>query len=297
MNSLPYPFGSGQWHLHMGTKPLAVADWIDRDAESETELALKEQLLRDCPTQVFVSLPGSEPAQAEFLDLLLKHLHTFFPDIYQIGSATVENRSTGQNWTLDNFATAPLKLAGLLVQEDWLLLRSGEGGYTLAAGFVCFPLRWSLPEKLGQPLTQIHQPVPGYNPKLSRPVDALFAHLKPENPVWRINWTIVDTPELFLPPERDHQGSNHAIALTDAGEKLWLRLEKQTLRRLPQTGYILFGIHSYLQPLHRLRQQPLMATQLAQTISTMPEPMLAYKNLVAIRPALLGYLQHFGIQE
>mgnify|MGYP000846223527 CR=1 FL=1 len=40
----------------------------------------------------------------------------------------------------------------------------GEGGWRLAAGSLCFPSSWSLVEKFGKPLQDIHAPVPGFGP-------------------------------------------------------------------------------------------------------------------------------------
>ncbi|TIU52784.1 MAG: DUF3445 domain-containing protein, partial [Mesorhizobium sp.] len=59
---------------------------------------------------------------------------------------------------------APLVQASLLVQEDLILMRRDESGWRLAAGSLCFPSSWSLLEKFGKPLQQIHAPVPGFGP-------------------------------------------------------------------------------------------------------------------------------------
>ncbi len=284
-----YPLTSGRSQLQMGTKPLIPAEWIDINPDFAAELAEKERLLQEHPAQVFVALPESQTAQQETLTLLLEHLQIYAPNLYRWNHDTVVNQQTGQVWERDQFA--PLDLAGRLVQEDWVLLQSSQAGYILVAGSVCFPLRWSLPAKLGQPMTQIHAPVPGYQQKLSRPVDALFDRLKPGYPVWRINWNIVDTPALFLPPEQDQQEHNLTITNENAGEKLWLRRERQSLRRLPLSEHILFGIHTYLFPLQQVVQQPGMAAQLAAAIAEMPVAMQTYKSLSLIRTPLLDYLQ------
>ncbi|HEY9662512.1 MAG TPA: heme-dependent oxidative N-demethylase subunit alpha family protein [Allocoleopsis sp.] len=55
-------------------------------------------------------------------------------------------------------------------------------GYRLTAESVCFPSHWSFLEKLGQALTQIHHPVPGYETALAQPVDYYFDRLKADYP-------------------------------------------------------------------------------------------------------------------
>lgn len=184
----------------------------------------------------------------------------------------------------------PLALAGRLIQEDLALLQPCANGYCLVAGCICFPLRWHPPTKLGQPLGEIHQPVPGYQPQLTRPVDKLLEKLRPEHPVWRLNWNLVETPELFLP-----QGADPAllqqINSENAGDRLWLRVERQCLRRLSRSNTILFSIHTYLSPLSSLATVPEMGQALATAVTQMPIEMRLYKNIEPVRVALLGYLE------
>jgi len=94
-------------------------------------------------------------------------------------------------------------------------------------------------------MTQIHQQIPGYQAKLERPVDSFFERLQANYSVWRSNWGIVDSPELFLAPQQGTQGLDTLITAENAGERLWIRVERQTLRRLVVCGDILFTIHTY----------------------------------------------------
>lgn len=74
------------------------------------------------------------------------------------------------------------------------------------------------------------------------------------------------------------------------GEQLYIRIERQTLTRLPQSGAILFGIHTYQNLLANEVTDPERATCLAQVFRTTPPAMLAYKSMTAFMPALLDYL-------
>jgi hypothetical protein len=283
------PFADGQWRMNLGLKALNLPEWIDIDQHFVEELALKDQLLKNQYSDVFASIPSSQASQQEVLDLLLSHLLDYFPQYYQQQGTTIENLCTGQIWQIVDFEAAPLDLAGRLVQEDLLLLQPSASGYILAAASLCFPLRWRLSEKIGRNLTQIHAPVPGYQEKLKNPVDSLFERLKFEHPSWRMNWSIVDTPELFLPPS-SNQDLEAIINQENVRDKLFLRRERQTLRRLRQSQDILFTIHSYVDPLKNLENDPPLAAKLAQAIQQIPTEMQSYKNLLPIREALLGYL-------
>jgi hypothetical protein len=286
------PFASGQWRLSLGMKPLNIQEWIEIDEHFCAELALKDKLLKERYSEVFASLQGSEPSQLEALELLLDHLLEYFPQHYQRLGRKIENLTTGQVWDTADFEAAPLDLAGRLVQEDLAILQPSPNGYVLAAASICFPLRWRLQQKIGHPLVKIHQPVPEYD-RIARPVDALFNRLQPNNPVWRLNWSIVDSPELFLAPEQG-QDLELAIAPENAGEKLWIRVERQSLRRLEHSGNILFAIHTYVHALSVLEDKPAVAANLAAVVKQIPPDMQSYKNLLPIREVLLDYLERVG---
>ena len=80
-----------------------------------------------------------------------------------------------------------------------------------------------------------------------------MAKLKPGAIYGRCNWFIAATDEkrwVAGPPE---QAFAH-VTPENAGETLFVRSERQTLRRLPETGAILFTIGIYVSPLGDLSQ-------------------------------------------
>ncbi len=292
INQPPYlPFADGQWRMNLNLKALDPQSWIEIDQNFAEQLALKEKLLQTQYSDVFASLTETQPSQKEVLDLLLNHLLKYFPQHYQYHNQIIKNITTGQVWYLSNFESVPLDLAGRLVQEDLLLMQSTPQGYTLAAASLCFPLRWRLQEKLGCPLTEIHSPVPGYEEKLAHPVDNFFSRLKSNYPAWRLNWSIVNSPELFLPPQQENPDWHITINAGNAGERLWIRVERQTVRRLKVSRDILFTIRTYVYPLRVLENNPTLAKNLVQILKQMPTDMQNYKKLLPIRQTLLDYLE------
>ena len=285
----PYrPFLDGPWRLAMGIKALDLQAWIEIDERFLDQLAERRRLLAERRSEVLAALPESRAGQDELLALLLDHLPARFPDRYRRDDARLENRATGERFELEAWAGAPLELAGRLVQEDLCLMQRGEAGYRLVAAALCFPAHWRLADKLGRPLQAIHAPVPGFGERLAAPVDRFFASILVERPVWRVNWSLVDTPTLFLPPE--HRGHPREVAAARAGEELWLRVERQTLRRLPESGDVVFGIHTYVEPLAEAVNSPQAAQALAARIHEMPEAMARYKSISPIREPLLAWL-------
>ncbi|MFM8681970.1 MAG: heme-dependent oxidative N-demethylase family protein, partial [Alphaproteobacteria bacterium] len=152
------------------------------------------------------------------------------------------------------------------------------------AASLCFPSRWRLAEKLGRPLAEIHGPVPDYGKALAAPVDRFFGALGEGRIVERWNWTIHDRPDLFQPqsPRR------HAVPPERFADGLFLRNERQTLRRLPRSRAILFAIDTRVTRLGDV--PPADARNLAAAIRHLPDGELAYKGIAAIAAPLAEWL-------
>lgn len=293
------PYKSGQFRLVMGLLPLDLHDWIEPDEYMAVELAEKEQLLQERHHEVFAVLPEAAEGSAEVLALLGLHLPARFPMLFRREGNVLRHLVTRQSWDLSQDALHPLDLAGRLVQEDLCLMRFNPESrlYHLVGVSLCFPTRWRFADKLGKPLNLVHEPVPGYEKELASTMDRFFERLKVDKPVWRANWGLVDDPTLFQPTGHGRKGLNPDITIENAGDKLWLRMERQTLRRLPSTHDILFTIRVHVRPLHQLATRPERAAELAATIRSMPEPMRLYKSLPPFLDAVLGWLDRVASSQ
>ena len=115
--------------------------------------------------------------------------------------------------------------------------------HVLRAGILCFPSNWKLGEKMNQPMSVIHDPVVRYDETLTKRVQRIFDHIKPDRPVWRANFLNYTTANLFQ-PDREKKVDR------DAGK--WVRVERQSLVRLPRSGDLVFGIHTHVIPMASL---------------------------------------------
>ena len=287
----PYrPFLAGGDQLSMGIKTLDTAEWLQMDDQFDHQMAERRRLLQHQPEDVVAALPASEPSQDELLAVLLDHLAVHAADHYRIAKGEVEDRRTGHVYGLTSEAHAPLMLIGRLVQEDFCLLRREADAYHLVAAVLCFPAHWRLRDKLGLPLIDIHAPVPGFAEKLGNPVSRLFERLDTARPVQRLNWSLVDRTDLYLPPS--HRTVEVEITPDNAGTRLWLRVERQTLRRLPQTRDVVFGIRTHLSRLEDAIDDEPAAEALIARLEAMPPAMARYKNLEKVKTPLLTYLRN-----
>ncbi len=286
------PYRGSKTPFSIGLSPLDPEAWLEPDEFLREHLAEKARLLSDYHEDVVAVEPGSEAAQQEVLDLVIEHVGRLFPDRYEISGRHIRVLPDGPDHALDMRDGAPLELAARLVQEDLCLMRKDDNGHRLAAAVVCFPSSWSLAEKFSRPLSLIHGPVPGIDARMSAGIDRIFDNLKVDRPVWRHNWAIMNDAVLHHPAR--HSGERHELDFDrDLGEQLFIRVERQTLRRLPASGDILFTIRIHVDRMSELTRHPdgvVLANGLREQILGLTEDQLEYKGLVEIRDRLTDYL-------
>ena len=290
----PYlPFSDGKpFALRMGLQPLPTEQWIEPGDDFSAQRAEKRKLLATRHDDVVQALPQAQAASEEALKLLLVHLRRYYPG--EFAFRTLRSLGMGGKWDFTQLSLHPLEHATRLVQEDFCILQADdESGdtYRLTAGAVCFPSNWRLADKIGCALADVHGPVPGYAEKLGAPVDRVFKNLAADTIMARANWLIHTTPELFQSGHRLDAATAAAITPENAGEKLWLRVERQTLRRLPRSGAVLFTIRTHVTQLRDAIRDAKSARDLALAVRTMPDDVARYRSMAAFRAALLGWLE------
>jgi hypothetical protein len=264
--------------------------WFEFDDRYMHEMTEKQRLLRERHHEVFAVLPVSDAARAETLSEIVTNLTTYAPGRFVREGSALHNVLTGETWDLAAPGCDPLELAGRLVQEDLCVIQHGDDGPIFTAALLCFPSRWRLHEKLGKPLAAVHGPVPHYAERLAAPVDRFMAKVKPGHIASRLNWSVLDSPEMFQPTGKWREQANPAITADNAGEHLYLRVERQTLRRLPQSGAILFGIRVHSYQLARAISRAADAARLAAAVRALPEPTAHYKSFRSYGAVLLAWL-------
>ena len=263
MTPTPYvPLDARGWRLAMGLRPLDLASWLEVDDQRDVELALKADLLATRPEVVVAARAVGDAASAELLD----EVRSWFA---QRRSDLVLEERPGDH---------PVVAAARLVQEDLCVLVR-EDTWRLAAACVCFPSRWDLTKKIGRTMDEIHEPIPGYRESLSGPTTGVFDRLQSERSFWRLNWTVIDDPTL-------HQPHAPRQLPVDDIEQWFFRVERQTIRRLPRSGAIVFTIHNYVASVNELRDTPEFTEHLLLGIEGASPAMQAYKGWVGVAQRL-----------
>ncbi len=283
------PYEPGDFRMLLGLTAVAEPAWIEFDEHYPAHLAERHRLLDEQRAEVLEAVPGSEAMQAELLAVLADHLAEHHRDWFTRRGRVMDNHLLGETLSLDG---DPLDRIGRLVQEDFCLLRDeGDGTLTLVAAILCFPSRWRLSSKMGRPLGAIHTPVPMYKDKLERPVDRFLSALRTGRIAQRLNWSIMDDPTLFQPTGHGVNDFDCHVTAANAGETLFMRVERQTFRRLPATGGIAFGIRVHVTPLAPIVALPGEAARLLAAVQALPPAMERYKSMLPFREALIAYLE------
>jgi len=255
-------------HHRMGTRALDLDQWFLPDELRASELALRRRLLTERPHDVFAVLPSAEAACEETLELV---------------RTWVAARDLAPPLVADGMH--PLAAAGVMVQEDLCLMVPRNGGWHLDAAVLCFPSAWVLAEKVGRTIAHVHAPVDHYATDLEGRVDVFFDRFRVDRPVWRRNVSLKTTHAPFLPYSKLDPVTAPLEVLAD-GSPYWIRSERQTLRKLPRTGAVLFGIRVQLAPAGVLRHRPDVAAQLVALIESWDLPMRDFKAA----PSLQGFV-------
>jgi dimethylamine monooxygenase subunit A len=285
------PYDGSSQPFTIGLKPLDPAAWLEVDEHYGPYLAEKQRLYAERPGDIFAAEADTGEAQQEVAELVAAHMAMHLP---QIELPAVDP------------SDPPLKATSLRVQEDLVLMRKGDDGWRLAAASLCFPSSWSLAEKFGRPLADIHDPVPGFGRETRNAelIERMFDKLQGQI-VLRWNWSLQNNPALYHPlsnVQRDLRASDSPTHFSelDPAASAFIRVERQTLRKLPRSGDILFTIRIFIDPMKRLNKHPdrkRLAGSFADQLAGLHSEQLEYKGLSAERDRLEAALRAIAERE
>lgn len=281
VDSLPYaPWGErgsvvdGEFRWRLGIRSLDLAHWIEFGTDSDGPdgwLAAKQRILDEQHATAFAALDGIEPEATEVAAAIVEHLAERAP-----------NRPRDLDPTMH-----PLDAASRLVPEDLVLMVVRDGQLVFGGGSVCFPNRWDLRSKLGQTMSAVHAPVAGLNEQLETNIDQFLDRLRPERPFWRLGWGIIDVADGYTPS--DGTGPDRPVE-PEPGE-MFVRVERETLRRFPETECVLFTIRTYVSPIGSIEPGAESATSMAAALAAMPAGIRDYKDLVELADPIVATLR------
>jgi hypothetical protein len=263
------PWADAPPDFAIGLAPIEADDWLE-GGEDDPALR-KDALFERARPLVWAETEGSRPGQEEVLGLV--------------------EQALGRRG--DDADLPPLYAAARLVPDDLCLMEKRAGDWTLTALSLSAPTFFTATESVGKSLSDLHGPVPGFGERFLTRVGRIFDGLRPDLILQRRNWTVLNTGELHAPdpgPIRDR-----IPAITDPATELFVRVERQTLRRLPQTGGALFTIRVWRHPLGDLLADPERLAAFARAWRGASNDFRAYKKLHLYDGLVGRFLDEAGV--
>lgn len=304
----PFPFPEDSYmysvniepHVRSGFTPV-YNNPIDVDEHYIAECRDRAITLERDPGR-YAALPHMMTAQWDSLELLMECLSSDYPDLFSLHKDgdrwTWINRPLGleQSFTFgkeDTLPCEPFEYITRQIQGDFAILDQRNGSLYLDAGMVTAQADWSLQFDVGMDFMEWHGPVPlAHQAGVFERALKYLLMLRQGQPMRRLNWTMTVNPRLDTSPETYPEWGPDRTSLTldNIGRKLHLRVELQSLWRLPRSNAILFPLRGYLASLDELVRVPKWGRRLHRVLSTLPRELAEYKGLVRFLPTALEYL-------
>ncbi len=311
----PFPFPQDQYlysvnmepHQPKGASP-AYQHAFDVDEHYIAECRDKAITLERDPGRCQV-LPHMALAEWDTLELLMDSLSADYPEHFSLAKTGTDfgarwtwiNRPLGieQEFVFGDAATlpcGPFEYITRQAQGDFAICDQREDNLFLDAGMVTSQADWSLDFNVGMSFMQWHGPVPlAHQAGVFERALKYLLLIRQGQPVRRLNWTMTVNPRLDTAPETFPEWGPDRASLTpeNIGRKLHLRVELQTLWRLPRSNALLFPIRCYLASLDELVRVPKWGKRLSRVLATLPPPLAEYKGLSRFLPTAVAYLAAF----
>lgn len=258
------------WDFSIGLKPIPEAEWLE-GGEADPAARKDPLYLNHGPT-VWGELAPSRPGQADVWAMIETVL----------GPARIPSDMP------------PLLAAARRVPDDLVLMEKRSGVWRVGALSLCAPTFFSAPEVLGRSLAEIHRPVNGFADRFLSRVERIFEGLRPGLVLQRRNWSVVNSDEPFAPDPTPVRARIPDIDPREVGQTLFVRVERQTLRRLPRTGGALFTIRVWLDPLDQVAADPSRLSAFAHAWRNAANDFRTYKRLPLYDELVGGFLRAHG---
>ena len=307
----PFPFDRDDYMYsvnmepHTPGRPGSVFEHaFDVDEHYIAEMRDRALVLQEDPLRC-QSLPHMELAGWDLLELIMESKARDYPEWFEL-------HKNGNKWHWINkplqieqkftfldpstLPYGPMEYITRQAQGDFTLQDQRDDNLWIEAGMVTTQADWSLDFDIGMGFHEWHAPVPLAHEKgiFDRALKFLLK-LQHGAPVRRFNWTMTVDPLLDTSPENYPKWGPTRAEITpeNVGQRLHLRVELQTLWRLPRSNAIAFPIRCYLIKFEELVTQPKWARRLHRVVRDIHPDLAAYKGFLRNRDAMAEWLSQY----
>ena len=183
------------------------------------------------------------------------------------------------------------------VQGDYVVMDQRDNNLFADFGMTTSAADWSLRFDLGMHFMEWHGPVPrGHELGVFDGAMQFLLRLRLEQAYRRLNWTLTVNPRQDTATESYHEWGHERgqVIREKAGEQVSLRVELQTLYRLPRSNGILFGIRAYLCPFaDMIENHPHWLKRAHRVLRDLPDDIAEYKGFSLYRDDIVAWLSQF----
>ncbi|KAI6093420.1 hypothetical protein F4821DRAFT_80861 [Hypoxylon rubiginosum] len=250
------------YHITMALKSTTPSELITIDQNYLTRIRERQVTMTKHANHALGCIPcGIEAVQEVYTYLLEDYLPARYPTIFSRDEKMFHNRVTGISLPLlpPDDPVAALRSLGETVEDDLFFLRETPEGHQCTAFVCCCPSGFDPAAKIGKLLKDIHGPVPSYE-KIGPSMERYFSRLEVGKSACRVNWSVTTNPVLFnVSGNHVNEGDQVEEDMDIDIDKAYVRMELQTLTRMPKTRAILFSFKTYLCPVKEIKAEGLGA--------------------------------------
>lgn len=281
----PRPYRPFRWAYfqHMSIKKLEPDWWLELESTYRTRIAQRQALHVVHGRTILDSRPGSEAACAELMQMVLQWLAVRYPSCFALDpyKLVFTNRILDKEVCLKGVDGEQALLVLLNhVPEDFCITLEDEktGLYYFRAGVVCSSVGWNAGQKLGKALHEIHEPVPHYKERMQMSMDRYFKKMESSKPIQRGSWGLEVGQPLFV-QAGSSEFEKRLVQDPDLKiEDINLRVDWQTLRRLPLSRAIVFNFKALFTPMTDFREEPYVPHLLRRVLMEGDVKLMDYKG-------------------
>ncbi|MDH6266304.1 hypothetical protein M2360_001700 [Rhizobium sp. SG_E_25_P2] len=307
----PFPFHEDGYMYSVNMEPhvkgragTVFESLIDVDEHYVSEMADRAMVLKEDPLR-YQALPHMMQAQWDTLELLMEQQAAGYPEHFTLTKDGDRWRWINRPLGIDDTFTfgdpttlpyEPLEYISRQTQGDICVVDQRDGNLWMDAGMVTTQADWSLDFDIGMNFMEWHGPVPlAHQIGVFERALKFLLNLQQGQPTRRFNWTMTINPRLDTSPENYPKWGKDRTTVTseNVGEKVHLRVELQSLWRLPRSNAILFVIRCYLMNMEELVTVPKWARRFHRVLKTLPPELVDYKGLPRFRDTTIDWLSRY----
>ena len=203
------------------------------------------------------------------------------------------------NTDTDLRLTDPLHVLLHNVPEDFaIMIRDPETGmYSFRAGVIMSSLGWDLGSKIGLKLHEIHAPIPDYPEKMQFSMDRYFAKKPTDKAIQRGSWGFEIDQPLYMPPGDPHEKLRETQDPAHTIERAHLRVDWQTLRRLPLSGAVVFNFKGLFTPVQEFRDEPYIPSLILKVLREGKKSIMEYKSTWHTEHVVIPALEEYEREQ